>query len=105
MAMLFNLYSCDETQYPSFKGVPSNELAAFIGQKVYIQNDPTKVYTVGRMVSAAMPEIAFTNSSATNTFTITSIKLNDVEQLLAPQSTTIVKNFILDAKLTSSCPT
>lgn len=91
MAMLFNLYSCDETQYPSINGVKSNEFTTFLGKKVYIQNDPTKVYTVGRMVCAAMPEITFSNDAFDNDWTVHSIKVNNVEYLPSPQYVTLPK--------------
>lgn len=90
--ILFNLYSCDEATYPSINAVESNELLPFLGKKVYINGDSSKVYTVGRMVSAVMPDIPFSSEPFNNVFTVTSVKVNGVQYLNTPASTTIAKN-------------
>lgn len=90
--ILFNLYSCDEATYPSVNAVESNELLPFLGKKVCISGDTSKVFTVGRMVSAVMPDIPFLSQAFNNVFTVTSIKLNGVQYLNTPVSTTILKS-------------
>jgi hypothetical protein len=90
--VLFNLFSCDESSYPSILRVHNAQLAPFIGRKVTLDGDTTKTYTVGRQVLGAFYDLQPCSDAFTTVFTIKSIKYNGQEYLLSNQTSSIVNN-------------
>jgi hypothetical protein len=90
--VLFNLFSCDESSYPSILRVHNAQLAPFIGRKVTLDGDLNKVYTVGRQVLCAFEDYLPCNDAFTTAFKLKSVKYNGQEYLLSNQALSVVNN-------------
>lgn len=92
MALSFNLIACNSS-YPSIYKVKNPMYSPFIGRSIILDDDTTKVYTVGRQVQAAFFDYtAFDLSTNVITVTVSSIKYNGAEQLTSSEITTFAGN-------------
>lgn len=99
MQSCYNLYSCDPSSYPDILFICDTILSSYIGQTIYINNDNSKKYTVGKTKQIYVTNVEHAKSLNILSllpieWTVTSLKYNNIELITTPVVYTLTSSNI-----------